>query len=135
MKVKVAKKGRDVFRDHTAVVGTPAYLNVPNSTIRQPSTLDGIHSVDYTMTDRTPYPAPINLSTKYNSQDAFASYIQNEKLKQKSFNYFKPDFQRKSYTQNLFSEYGATLTAEQTAKAQSQVKGIFAGMQTVSRPL
>lgn len=133
MKVKVAK-GRDVHRDNTAVVGLPKFLDIPNSTIRQPSTLDGINSVDYTLTDRTPYPAPINLSTKYNSQDAFGSYIQNEKLKQKSFNYFKPDYQRRSYTQNLFSEYGASLTAEQTAKAQAQVKGIFAGMTQV-RPL
>ena len=134
MKVKVAK-GRDVHRDNTAVVGTPAYLDKPNSVVRPPNTLDGINSVDYTLTDRTPYPAPINLSTKYNSQDAFGSYIQNEKLKIKSFNYFRPDYQRRTYTQNLFSEYGATLTAEQTAKAQAQVKGIFSGMQQASRPL
>jgi len=133
MKIKI--RGRDVHRDNTAVVGLPKFLDIPNSTIRPPSTLDGIHSVDYTLTDRTPYPAPINLSTKYNSQDAFGSYIQNEKLKQKSFNYFRPDFQRRTYTQNLFSEYGATLTAEQTAKAQAQVKSIFAGMQQASRPL
>lgn len=134
MKIKVAR-GRDVHRDNTAVVGLPKFLDKPNSVVRPPSTLDGIHSVDYTLTDRAVYPSPINLATKYNSQDAFGSYIHNEKLKQKSFNYFKPDFQRRTYSQNLFSEYGATLTAEQTAKAQAQVKGIFSGMQQASRPL
>ena len=134
MKVKVAK-GRDVHRDNTAVVGLPKFLDIPNSTVREPHTLDGINTTDFTLTDRAVYPSPINLATKYNSQDAFGSYINNEKLKIKSFNYFKPDYQRKTYSQNLFSEYGATLTAEQTAKAQAQVKSIFSGMQQASRPL
>jgi len=124
-----------VHRDNTAVLGQPAYLNRPNYVARMPNTLQGTDVADYTLTDRDPYPNPRNFHTKYTSGDAFGTFIYNEKMRQKSFNYFKPDYAPKSYTENLFSEYGAGLTAEQTQRTQAQLKGVFAGMQPVQRPV
>lgn len=124
-----------VHRDNTAVLGTPAYLNRPNYVARMPNTLGGVETGDYTLSDRDPYPNPRNFHTKYTSQNAFGDYVYSEKMKQKSFNYFKPDYAPKSYTENLFSEYGAGLTAEQTQRTQAQLKGVFAGMQPVQRPV
>lgn len=123
-----------VHRDNVAVLGQPKYLDRPNYVARMPNTLEGVEVGDFTLSDRDPYPNPRNFHTKYTSQNAFADYVYSEKMKQKSFNYFKPDFQAKSYTDNLFSEYGAGLTAEQTQKAQAQLRGVFAGMQPVQRP-
>jgi len=117
-----------VYRDNVSVLGTPKYLNRPNYTVRQPNTLQGVEVGDFTLADRDPYKNPRNLATKYTAQDAFGRYIDNEKMKAKSFNYFKPDFSRKTYSQSLFSEYGSTLTAEQTQKTQAQLKSVYAGL-------
>lgn len=124
-----------VHRDNVSVLGAPAYLNRPNHVARMPNTLDGVGVGDFTLSDRDPYPNPRNFNTKFTSQSAFGDYVNAEKLKAKSFNYFKPDYQAKSYTDNLFSEYGAGLTAEQTQKAQTQLRGVFAGLQPAQRPV
>ena len=124
-----------VHRDNVAVLGLPEYLNRPNYVARMPNTLQGTEVADFTLSDRDPYPNPRNFHTKYTSQNAFGDYVYSEKMRQKSFNYFKPDYAPKSYTENLFSEYGAGLTAEQTQRAQAQLKGVFAGMQPVQRPV
>lgn len=124
-----------VHRDNVAVLGQPAYLNRRNYVARMPNTVDGVEVGDFTLSDRDPYPNPRNFHTKFTSQSAFGDYVYAEKMKQKSFNYFKPDYAAKSYTDNLFSEYGAGLTAEQTQRAQAQLRGVFAGMQPVQRPV
>ena len=100
---------RRIYKNNTAVLGVPNFLNVPNSSLQPSQTLDGIDLSTNAATFSSIYPEPINLATQRQQMYRYGSYMNSSMLQTQSFNYFHPDMRDMPYLEKLGMEYEATL--------------------------
>lgn len=111
---------RRIYKNNTAVLGIPNFLNVPNSSLQPSQTLDGVDLSTNAATFASIYPEPINLATQRQQMYRYGSYMNASMLRTQSFNYYHPDMQELPYLEKLGMEYEATLLGDMQRDEQFQ---------------
>ena len=108
----MSELARRIYKNNTAVLGVPRFLNTPNSSLQPSQTLDGVDLSTVAATFASIYPEPINLATQRQQMYRYGSHMNSSMLQTQSFNYFHPDRAAIPYLEQLGMEYEATLLSD-----------------------